>query len=207
MKNLLIALAIFSTAEFTLANTNQNVISANDLQLEDDVTMNMRFTLAPMMFSQSNRELGYAVDFAVTDNFMVGPQLSYFKYSGKHFNVDAYALGVNTTYSLSENFNNGLFISTGAKIYNYDSNKPSHDGSTYYEIDLPQQNISLNIMYGYKWFFAEGFNVRLAAGLQYNSSDTLIETTENEFGSNQIISSMRGSKVNFDSDLSIGLTY
>ena len=213
MKNLILAFAVFFTAQLASAQTNKNKISTEDLQLADDITMNMRFTLAPMMLSQSNRELGYAVDFAVTENFMVGPQLSYFKYSGKYFNVDAYALGVNTTYSLNENFSNGLFISTGAKIYSYNSSQmsdefPGESGNVRDAI-LPEQNINLSIMYGYKWFFSEGFNVRLSAGLQYNSNDSLTEVSSNYNAVNEgrVISSMRGSKVNFDSDLSIGLTY
>ncbi len=207
MKNLLLALVIFSAAEFTLANANQSAISTSDLQLVDDVTMNMRFTLAPTMLSQTNSELGYAVDFVLTDNFMLGPQLSYYKYAGQYSNLSYFGIGVNTTYSLTENFINGWFISTGLRLYSHNSSTYKSASSINAGIEAPEQNINATLMYGYKWFFSDNFNIRLSAGLQYNTNDTLVESMQTDNGYYEAVSSIRGSKVNFDSDLSIGLTY
>lgn len=196
-----------SRSALAMADTNKMTNKINTISM-DEIDLNMRFTAAPSMLNSSNREFGYAVDFVVSDQYTLGPQISYFKYATRNFNVGAFGVGVNGTYSLNSNFKNGWFISHALKIYNYNSSSVS-GGTLEGYVDLPERNINLSLMYGYKWFFSDGFNIRVSAGLQYNSDDNVAEEMYNaNAGTYQrSTASMRGSLIDFDSDISFGLAF
>lgn len=203
---LVTAVLTFSQALFAISASNQNYMKMGSSELEEQ-TLNTRFTMAPFMMNSTNKEFGFAVDFALNDQWMMGPMLSYHKYSSDFNEVGAYGFGVNTTYSLSENFDNGWFINPSFKFYSYEAKPKSM--SYYSQYDAPKNVFSLSLMYGYKWFLNDGFNIRFSAGLQSNTGDEFTESSS-DYGYNYISSSKSlrgGSGLSLDSDLSIGLAF
>lgn len=200
----------FSQTLLAYNPVNQNVVKQTAPLELDEPMMNSRFTLAPFMMSSGNKEFGFAIDFVVNDNFMVGPQLSYHKYTAHMYDVSAYGIGLSTTYSLTENFDDGWFINSGLKLYSYKSKITNASESS---SEVPNDVINASLMYGYKWFFKDGFNVRLSAGLQYNTDDTFQETnafTNNGGDTDYSLSRAElrgGSGLTMDSNISVGLIF
>lgn len=198
---------IFSSSLLAYSPTNQNTtkrIESNDMW---EPTLNARFTLAPMMTNSHSKEYGFAADFAINDNLMMGPQLSHHRYSGQWHDIAAYGLGLSMTYSLTENFKDGWFINPSVKLYSYTAEQK---GTSADLIDVPKNLTSLSLMYGYKWIFKDGFNIRLAAGLQHNAGDAFAEESYDGISgsySSNYYSIRGGSGLTLDSDLSVGLIF
>ncbi len=101
------------------------------------------------------------VDFRVSDNWTVGPQLLYINRTLGDYDIHAFSAGMNATYYYDKVFTSGWYTQGGL---GYSAVKLTAGRTTNSEAYSSTNQVYLHGMGGYHWFLGD-FNLRLGAGL------------------------------------------
>ncbi len=183
-------------------NENLNSMSVESPSVPADKDFNVRLKMPLMMMGSSSYEFSFISEFKLTDKLTIGPQISYLENTGHYYKFLSAGLGMTATYSFNNDFVNGWFLSPSLGVYSHNA-KPTSKMQT--SLIAPTSSVYLSLMSGYQWFFNNGFNIRFAAGAQYNTANQ-VEEAELNFGSEHKYY-LRASDLNLDVDLSVGLVF